>query len=80
MPNDQVSLVHSPDLFFGSKTADQHFGEMQKKLFFTEICCKILALLRFFCSKNPENVYFNQRLECAAPKRWSKYTTAINWT
>ena len=24
---------------------------------------------------NTENDYFNQRLECAAPKRWSKYTT-----
>ena len=23
------------------------------------------------------NVYFNQRLECTAPKRWSKYTTNV---
>ena len=25
-----------------------------------------------------EKVYFNQCLECVAPKRWSKYTTAIS--
>ena len=29
--------------FLGSKTADQRFGEMKKKLFFTEFCFKILA-------------------------------------
>ena len=27
-------------------------------------------------SKNIEKAYFNQRLECAAPKRGLKYTTA----
>ena len=27
-------------------------------------------------SKNAEKDDFDQRLECAAPKRWSKYTTA----
>ena len=26
--------------------------------------------------KNAENDYFGQRLECAVPKRWSKYTTS----
>ena len=26
---------------------------------------------------NTENDYFNQRLECAAPKRWSKFTTLL---
>ena len=26
-------------------------------------------------SKNAEKDDFDQRLECAAPKRWSKYTT-----
>ena len=28
-----------------------------------------------FSTKNAENYYFNQRLGCAAPKRWIKYTT-----
>ena len=37
-------------------------------------CCKFIAFLAF-CRKNAENDYFNQCLECAAPKRWSKYTT-----
>ena len=27
--------------------------------------------------KNVKNAYFNQRLVCAAPKRWSKYTTFL---
>ena len=38
--------------FFSLKTSvDQRFGEMQKKLFFAEFCCKILAFLRFFAAK-----------------------------
>ena len=28
--------------------------------------------------KNTKNDYFDQRLGCAAPKRWSKYTTRIH--
>ena len=28
-----------------------------------------------FQHKNIKNTYFDQHLECAAPKRWSKYTT-----
>ena len=28
-------------------------------------------------SKNAENGYFDQHLEWAAPKRWSKYTTVV---
>ena len=34
-------------------------------------------LFYVFCSKNAENDYFGQRLECAAPKSWSKYTTHV---
>ena len=33
------------------------------------------CIWKVFCSKNAENEYFDQGLECAAPKRWSKYTT-----
>ena len=43
--------------------------------FLQQICCKFVAFLKLFCSKNAENDYFDQRLECAAPKCWSKYTT-----
>ena len=28
-----------------------------------------------FCSNIDSKAYFNKRLECAAPNRWSKYTT-----
>ena len=62
--------------FFGSKTADQRFGDMQKNSVLLKFAAKLL-LFKVFCSKNAENDYFDQRLECAAPKRWSKYTTDV---
>ena len=36
---------------------------------------KFIAFLSFFAEKNAENDYFDHRLDCAAPKRWSKYLT-----
>ena len=36
-------------------------------------------LIQVFCCKNAKNDYFDQRLECAKPKRWSKYTTHVIW-
>ena len=38
---------------------------------------QISCFFQLFSTKNAENDFFNQRLECAAPKRWSKYTTLI---
>ena len=53
-------------------TVNQHFGANLKK----HVFCKILLQIScFFSTKNAENGYFDQRLECAAPKCWSKYTT-----
>ena len=57
----------------------------------TVITCVVIInilYLAFLQKKHAENGYFNQWLECAAPKRWSKYTThvtfghslKINWT
>ena len=34
-----------------------------------------MAFLQLFSTKNAENEDFDQRLGCAAPKRWLKYTT-----
>ena len=45
---DKSVFLEEKAHFFGSKTADQRFGEMQKK---TVFCCKILAFLRFFAAK-----------------------------
>ena len=59
--------------FFWNKTVDQHSGANLKNVFFANISRKFFFC--FFCRKNAENVYFNQHLVCAAPKRWSKYTT-----
>ena len=43
------------------------------------IFCKILLqIFQLFAIKNAENDYFDQGLECAAPKRWSKYTTVCS--
>ena len=33
------------------------------------------AFLNFLSTKSAKNTYFDQRLEYAATKRWSKYTT-----
>ena len=45
--------------------------------FFAKFCCKFpnFLLLKLLSTKNAEKDYFDQRLECAVPKRWSKYTT-----
>ena len=42
--------------------------------------CSFLFLCNMFLAKNVKNAYFNQRLECAAPKQWSKYTTYYTLT
>ena len=36
---------------------------------------KFLAFFLLFNIKNVKNEDFDQLLECAAPKHWSKYTT-----
>ena len=43
----------------------------------SQFCIQFLADFSFsaFLYKNIEKAYFNQRLECAEPKHWSKYTT-----
>ena len=38
---------------------------------------KVSTKMLVDCSKNAENDYFNQRFDCTAPKRWSKYTYEI---
>ena len=43
-------------------------------MFFAKFCCKYFAFLTFL-AKKAKNDYFEQRLECAAPRHWSKYTT-----
>ena len=63
-------------LHFTLNDSREQFRCKLKNVFFAKFCCKFLAYLRFFCTTNAENYYFNQRLECAAPKCWSKYTTA----
>ena len=53
-------------LFYSPKNSRPTFWCKLKKF-----CIKFLL----FAIKNAENDYFSRRLECAAPKRWSKYTT-----
>ena len=50
---------------------------MQKKPVFCWNLLQNFCFFKVFCSINAENVYFYQRLERAAPKRWSKYTTWV---
>ena len=50
--------------------------QSQKKTVFAKFCSKFFTFLCVlsFIAKNAENDYFDQRLACAAPKHWSKYT------
>ena len=52
-------------------TVDQRSGANLEKCVF----CKTLLFLAFL-HKNAKNDYFDQPMGCAAPKHWSKYTTA----
>ena len=64
--------------FSGNKTLDQHPGANKKKHLFAKFWNTFLAFSSFFSffdTKNIEKVYFDQHLECTAPKHWSKYTT-----
>ena len=46
-------------------------------MFLAKFCCKFLAFFQLLNTKNVENNYIDKRLECAAHKRWSKYTTYV---
>ena len=39
--------------------------------------CEFLVFWVIFCVKNAENDYFDERLDCTAPKPWWKYTTTV---
>ena len=58
--------------FWGNKTVNQRLGAKLKK---TVFLINFTPNLLLFCKKIAENYYFDQRLGCAALKRWSKYTT-----
>ena len=58
-------------------TVNQRFGANLKNVFFCKIVLQISCFLKLFCTKKVEKDYLDQHFECAAPKRWSKYTTSI---
>ena len=63
-------------VFFCKKSLKKHQNAC--RLFYSQksvILKKFAANFLLFCIKNFENDFFDQRLECTAPKRWSKYTT-----
>ena len=60
-----------------SKQSTSVLVQTKKTCFFAKFCCKYLVFLKLYSTKNAENDYFDQLLECAAPKRWWKYTTDI---
>ena len=43
--------------------------------FLQNFAANFLLFLLLFAIKNAENDYFDQRLGCATPKHWLKYTT-----
>ena len=62
--------------FWGNKTLNLCFGANLKKPFFVPNLL-LFYVFWLFSTKNAENDYFNQRVRCAGPKRWSKYTTMV---
>ena len=70
-----ICVFREKSSFFGNKTFDQRFGANLKKCIFCKNLLQISCFFWLFTVKNAENDYFDQPLECAAPKRWSKYTT-----
>ena len=53
-------------------------GAYSKNQFFCSILlqiCYFFAFFQLFTTKNTKNYYFKQRVGCAAPKGWLKYTT-----
>ena len=69
--------------FWGIKHSTSVWVQTKKSRFLPNFAANFLpffSFLELFNLKNAENDYFNQHLECAAPKRWSKYTTYIVWS
>ena len=60
--------------FFGIKQSTSDLVQTYKTCFLQNFAANFL-LFWLFSTKNAEHNYFNHYLECAAPKRWSKYTT-----
>ena len=50
-------------------------AKYHETIIFGKILLQISCFLKLFCTKNAQNDYIDQRLECAAPKGWWKYTT-----
>ena len=62
---------------FNVISLDQRLGETKIKSFYLillQFSCFFFLFSAFICEKHLE-AYFDQCLECAEPKRWSKYTT-----
>ena len=55
-------FLEKKNIIFGNKTVDQRSGANLKKCVFAQICCKFLAFLKLFCSKNNKNNFLDQRL------------------
>ena len=67
--------------FSGNKILDQHLNANSKKHCLQNFASIFLLFLPFsaFCTKNVKKAYFDQRLEWAAPNRWSKNTIGNQW-
>ena len=78
----EKKIVRNIMFFLGIKHSTSILVQTKKKTFFAKFCSKFLTFLHFF-SYFEQKCYtyiFRQRLECAAPKCWSKYTTLeCNW-
>ena len=72
----KTCFLRKKQIFWGIKQSTSVLVQIKKKCF-SKILLQISCFFQLFAEKNAENDYFDQRLECAAPKRWSKYTTFL---
>ena len=64
--------------FFCNKTVNQRSGSNFQKRVFCKILLQISCFFKLFSAKNAGNDYFDQHLECAAPKMWESGDTNMD--
>ena len=73
---NQYNTIKAFCLYQNNKTLDQLSGANSQNIFFAKFYT-FSSFFQLFAQKNIEKGYFNQGLECAVPKHWSKYKSHV---
>ena len=75
--SENVFLPMKTCFFSRNKPTNQHLVASPNKCFFASFCLNLFPFVPFLhYSQIIEKPYFDQGLECTAPKRWLKYTSS----